>query len=201
MRSSPFAITIGLLAALFASPAAAEPDHPDHARQVTADLGVTGAARRNGSGTTRWYGWQIFLADAAVVGAYSASAQVRSPPAAIVATVGYLGGGPLVRALHGDGFGWSFLRRLTFPFAGALVGAGVGKLTGEDDRHRVYCSTTNCNALILGIIGSGVGMLAAMSYDWIAARETVPAEALALAWTPVVVVTPRTQAVGLALRF
>ncbi len=146
-----------------------------------------------------WYGWQVFLADAASIGAFYVSAKVDSVPLGIVALVGYYGGGPIVRALHhDDGAGWSLGRRLLLPAAGGLIGAALGRAM---DRN-ADCAE-GCAALGVSLIGIGAGATVAMVYDWVATQESAPAVGRedSRTWAPVIVATRQMKSFGVALRF
>ncbi len=154
-------------------------------------------------GTGTWYGWQVFLADAASVGTLCLGASVKSWPVVVTGSVGWLAGGPAVRALHGDpGAGWSLGRRLLLPLGGALIGFGVGALADAGGRSHSDCAE-GCAALFLGVAGELAGATVAMVYDWVAAQEPappVPREG-SRTWAPVIVATRQMKGVGVALRF
>lgn len=132
------------------------------------------------------------------MGVSFAAVGAKTPGVLLVPAVAYYAGGPIIRAVHHDGGGWSLLRRFTFPLAGGLAGAAIG--SAFDHGHR-DCAE-GCASLFVGLIGGSAGATAAMIYDWVSAREPAPSGSpTPLAWTPVVVATPRIQAVGFALRF
>ncbi len=150
-----------------------------------------------------WYGWQIFLADAASATAFYLSVQGDSAAGATLAGAGYLAGGPVIRLAHGDGpgAGASLVRRLLFPPAAGLVFGLVGAATSSG-KGSEFCGE-GCAVGILALVGAGAGAAAAMVYDWVTAREAPPPEpsATSPSLAPVVVATRRVTAVGLALRF
>lgn len=149
-----------------------------------------------------WYGWQIMVADAASIGALVVHVETDSMPVFVASTALY-GVGPLVRTLHHDGGGWSLMRRLLFPPAGGLLGlvlASVVKPRGHSQSND--CGEECAGAYNMMFIGAGIGAVAAMAFDWFATEEPPPDQpAPAMAWAPVVVMTPRAQMVGLALQF
>jgi hypothetical protein len=148
----------------------------------------------------RWYGWQTFIVDAASAGVLVASAKANNVPGLLAGTVGYFAGAPFVRTLHDDGGGLSLVRRLAFPFAGGLLGLGVGVLVDAGSNHH-DCSE-GCAAVALFGIGMGVGAAGAMAYDWFTARDRPPTEpAMAEVWTPMLVATSRMRGVAFTLRF
>ncbi len=78
------------------------------------------------SAPSSWYGWQILLIDGASVGlVYVGINNGAGIESAIASSILYLGGGPVVHALHDRGItaGEDFLLRLALPSTMALIGA------------------------------------------------------------------------------
>lgn len=123
---------------------------------------------------TRWYGWQIILADAATVGLSLATKDGH------VAAVGYVGAAPLVHLAHLQvgRAGISLALRVVAPLAGAALGYGL--LSGVDCRQGSLSSPSSaCTAWgAATAIGAISGILAASVIDAaLLAREDVPVDA------------------------
>ncbi len=149
-----------------------------------------------------WYGWQIFLADAAWVTAFSLSVQGHSTVGETAALSAYLAGGPVLRLAHGDpgGAGSSLVRRLLLPAALGLVAGAIGAAALPRSGSG-YCDE-GC-IVAVALVGAGAGASVAMVADWITAREPRASQpsAASPAVVPVLLANRRTAGLGLALRF
>jgi len=117
---------------------------------------------------TRWYGGTNILVDAASLGLLAGGIGAQSAPPAIVGSLGYALGSPIVHWSHGNvGRGFASLGlRLGLPFVTGAVGAAVAGGCSDCDVPPAFGGA---------IIGAGVGALAAMIIDDVAlAREEVP---------------------------
>ncbi|MBI3204298.1 MAG: hypothetical protein HYZ29_22365 [Myxococcales bacterium] len=95
----------------------------------------------------RWYGGEILLADVA-----SITLLFAAPP---VGAVGYLFGGPIVHAAHGEGGNsvGSFGVRVAMPMLGALGGCAISGDSGD------------WGCLPGAVLGLGAGVIAASAID------------------------------------
>jgi len=144
---------------------------------------------------TRWYGWQVMLADAGVAGLTLGLATVGTDSGSTGVALGVLALSafalvpPAIHLAHGsprDAL-LSFTVRAA-PLALGLLIFGITTRPGT-------CAE-GCSQLIFplaGAIGSGVGMI----YDWVALSD----EPRPVAIAPILGPAGRGQGLGLALRF
>jgi hypothetical protein len=149
----------------------------------------------------RWYGWQIFLADAATVGMTVGLAYMDLSPGAVAGTClgSYLAGPVVVHLARGEEgaiFG-SVVRRILFPLGGLALGA----LLASGDRDGGYISAS--------VIGAGygalVGTLTAMVWDWTSHQPATSVASSpggtggpATRWAPSIALERGSVALGLA---
>jgi hypothetical protein len=149
-----------VFAALLTSVAPAAPE------QVPAEARSNEAAVQQVE-TTRWYGWQTMLPDAAALGlgltAYGLGKDdsVNTKPLALTAVALYLGGAPALHFIHGNATRGieSVLLRLGLPVAGGLLGGIAGSR---------FCHSTDdgSNCFLLGAAwGLLGGAVAASALD------------------------------------
>ncbi len=127
-----------------------------------------------------WFGWQVMLVDAGAIALVPGGGALTSNSSGfaflpILGGATYLGGGPLVHALHDDpgGAGRSVALRLGVPIATGGVFAGLAALTssgGTSDLCYPHDQRT-CAAIYGAAVGIAVGMLGAMVVDWITSSE------------------------------
>jgi hypothetical protein len=139
-----------------------------------------------------WYGWQVLLVDAGSILVMIGGAAAQSGAVAGTGGLIYLGGPAVVHFAHGNvakGFG-SMGLRLGAPFAGALLGFGVGAASCSSDR-------TSCAAVGAGL-GFLTGYLAGISidagllaYEDVKAETSAPAQSGARAPAPRVAKAPK----------
>ena len=145
---------------------------------------------------TRWYGWQIIIADGAVAGLTLGLATAGSDSGSTGVALGILAASafalvpPAIHLAHGSP------RDALLSFTVRTVPIGLGFLLfGLTTRH-TGCGE-GCPQLafpLFGAIGSGIGMVV----DWFA-FSTEPAPAVAIG--PVLGPGGRGRGLGLALRF
>jgi hypothetical protein len=144
---------------------------------------------------SRWYGWQIMLADLGMVAAVAAGGGTRTSWTAGAA--GYSLAGPAVHAMHRDGraAAGSVLRRATFPLAAAALGAGAGAVVG--------CGAAGSSCGVTGgaYVGFAVGVVGAMVADWVLARDAPLASSGRIAWAPFLLAVGDARGVGVAGQF
>jgi len=145
---------------------------------------------------TRWYGWQIMIADGAVAGLTLALATAGTDSGGRGVALGVLAASafalvpPAIHLAHGSS------RDALLSFAVRTVPIGLGLVLFGITTSQSGCRE-GCYQLtfpLLGAIGSGVGMIV----DW-AAFSTEPAPAVALG--PVLGPGGRGRGLGVALRF
>lgn len=195
-------MTALLLALLFAPAARAEsPEEPAPSSNPQPPPMVAG----------RWYGWQIMIADVGALGLIAGGIALTSNSSAfafipITGAVVYVADAPLIYVAHGDAsrLPGSLFCRILFPLAGAGLFFGLGAIVDAANGSK-GCSE-GCAAIALMEIGFGIGVLVAMVYDWITAREPDRADlqtpaVRGVVWAPVVALGPTSQTVGVVLRF
>jgi len=156
----------------------------------------TWARAQEAPAPTRWYGWQIMLADAGVAGLTLGLATLGTDSGGtgvglgIAALAAFALVPPAIHLAHGSPR--DALRSFTVraaPLALGLLLFGVTTRPGQ-------CSE-GCSQLIFplaGAVGSGIGMI----YDWVAlSNEPLPPVAVG----PVLGPAGRGRGLGLALRF
>jgi hypothetical protein len=117
---------------------------------------------------TRWYGWQTLIVDSGTLLLTAVAAGSGGGGGQTVFLSGYLLGGPIVHAAHGNWAkaGGSLALRAGLPVAGAYLGAGAQN-----------CSQSGGDMCGLGgaLTGIAVGGLAAIVIDAaLLAHDTVP---------------------------
>ena len=147
MTHRVLAVCLAATAATAAQAQASAPSPPDDAEEAPAPP------------ETRWYGWQVLLADAASGALIYFGAKGDNTPLAVAGVATFFLAAPAIHLAHGSGgdAGKSFLFR-TVPLA---VGFGIAAImaSGED------CGE-GCAALLpafAGLVGSGLGAIA----DWL----------------------------------
>lgn len=82
---------------------------------------------------TRWYGWQILIADGAAVGQLVLGVSLDFIPLILTGGFTYGLGGPVIHALQGQSgkLGVSFTARLAAPVVAGFIGYGIGSTFDE----------------------------------------------------------------------
>ncbi len=179
------------VALLHAPPARAQPGLTAPALQP-----VPAGERKELPAERRRYGWQIFLADLAVVGV--AVAVQRAEP-----LLALWGTGPVVHGAHGRGDAavQSFLLRLIAPAGGGFLMAATCDGNGDPEGY---------DCLSQFALGVGLGSLTALTIDYfVLARESrgvsaAPAGARRSGITriePAIQLTPTSSTAGVRLSF
>jgi hypothetical protein len=112
--------------------------------------GVPAGAQRN-----YYYGWQILLADLAVIGCGISTYQDWC-------LAGYFVAGPVVHGFHGSPgrAGLSLALRITLPILGGLVGNASATCPSEDDSGEWFCGLEET---LIGVL-TGAGAAAVVDY-------------------------------------
>jgi hypothetical protein len=186
-----------VIALLLAAPArgviAAPTPAPPAAAAPTDGAGETGP--------TRWYGYQLLLADALSVGLVYAGAGSGTGALATAGVGGMLLGAPIVHAVQGEpgrAFG-SLGLRLAMPLAGAAIAMWAYDRGNRDSR-----SCDCMGGALAGMGGMVLGLGAAMLTDALLLGwrpETPARKRTSIAMIPSVGVAPGGGSVGLAGRF
>ncbi len=127
-----------------------------------------------------WFGWQVMLVDVGATALIAGGGALTSTSSGfavlpILGGVTYLGGGPLVHALHDDpgGSARSIALRVGVPIATGGIFAGLAALTASSETSDICYphSERTCAAIYGAAVGIGVGMIGAMVVDWITSSE------------------------------
>lgn len=161
-------------------------------------LAPASARAQEAQGPTRWYGWQVMLADATVAGLTLGLATVETDTGStgvalgVAALAAFALVPPAIHLAHGSPHD----ALLSFTVRTAPLALGV-LLFGITTAGRPGHCAEGCSELILpfaGAVGSGIGMI----YDWVAlSSEPVPALAVA----PFLGPGGRGQGLGVAMRW
>lgn len=139
-----------------------------------------------------WYGWQVLLVDAGSILVMIGGAAAQSGAVAGTGGLIYLGGPAVVHWAHGNvakGFG-SMGLRLGAPFAGALLGFGVGAASCSSDR--TSCAAVGAGLGFLGGYLAGIAVDAGLlAYEDVKAETPAPAQSGARAPAPRVAKAPK----------
>jgi hypothetical protein len=163
MRARPFAARFALVSALTIPARAALADEAPSSTPAAAAPQATVAPSTH----TVWYGWQVLLADASVVGLTAAGANSSTPGASGLlwfALVGYLADGPVIHAAHSQyvAAGLSGGMRLVFPVVGALIGGSATSCSAAQADGWGGCDFVKLGGAAVGLLG---GMLTASIVD------------------------------------
>jgi hypothetical protein len=153
------------------------------------------------TGPTRWYGYQLLLADALSVGLIYAGAGSDTGALATAGVGGMFLGAPIVHAVQGEpgrAFG-SLGLRLAMPLAGAAIAMWA---YDRSNRDRESCDCMGGALAGMGgmVLGLGAAMLTdALFLGW--RPETSARQRRSIAMIPSIGVAPGGGSVGLAGRF
>ncbi len=140
---------------------------------------------------TRWYGWQVILADAGASALAMATMGTRSVAAAAVPFGMWLLGGPVIHLAHGSP--GDALK--SFLFRGVPIGIGAAVALSM----RPQQCYEGCAAMVPLALGSIVSLAGAIADYTVLSTETVERPTLSIA--PAVPLDRRGSGVALALRF
>jgi hypothetical protein len=116
-----------------------------------------------------WYGYQTLLADSLLFATIVGAATSDSAPVAIAGVGAYFVASPVIHSLNHqpNNLGLSVLFRLALPLAGFAIGSG--RADCHDSEEESLCTFGQ------GLVGFGIGMIAATVIDAALAWKTNPA--------------------------